>query len=91
MFFFLKFQSLDCFEYINNKLAKNIVLYLWKDSYYLVLKNLNNKDGNTDLLYSILSEFGRLVSPSNHFDCKLLEYGKVIIKNNAIHVGIQYF
>ena len=74
-----------------NKLAKNIVLYLWKDSYYLVLKNLNNKDGNTDLLYSILSEFGRLVSPSNHFDCKLLEYGKVIIKNNAIHVGIQYF
>lgn len=74
-----------------NKLAKHTILYLWQDSYYLVLKNINIKHENISIFYSILSEFGKVLSFSNSFECKLLEHGKTIIKKNAIDVGIKYF
>lgn len=73
-----------------NKLAKNIALYLWKDNYYLILRNVNTKYENISLFYSTLSEFGELLSFSNSFESKLLEHGEVIIKKNAIDVGIRY-
>lgn len=75
----------------SKKLAKHIVLYLWKDTYYLVLKNIHTDYTNIILFYSILSEFGKLLSFSNSFEAKLLEHGKIVIKKNAIDVGIQYF
>lgn len=94
-----QFANFDIFcEFCNslhridtNKLAKNIALYLWKDTYYLVLRNINTKYENRNLFYSTLSEFGKLLSFSNSFESKLLEHGKVIIKKNAIDVGIQFF
>ena len=73
------------------KLSKNIALYLWKDSYYLVLRNINPKYENINIFYSTLSEFGKLVSFSEHFESKLLEHGKTVIKKNAIDVGIRFF
>lgn len=73
------------------KLAKNTILYLWKDTYYLVLKQLDTQQDSIDLLYAILSEFGKFPSSSNHFECKLLEHGKVMIKKNAIDIGMKYF
>lgn len=39
------------------KLAKNIALYFWKDSYYLVLRNVNLKAPELGLFYSSLAEF----------------------------------
>ncbi len=69
------------------KLAKNIALYHWKDNYYLVLRNSNTQYENMDLFYSALSEFGKLLSFSEHFESKLLEHGKVLIKKNAIDIG----
>lgn len=97
-----RFENFDTFcEFCNalknlhkfdsSKLAKNITLYLWKNTYYLVLRNINDKYQDINLFYSTLSEFGKLVSFSNSFECKLLEHGKVMIKKNAIDVGIQYF
>lgn len=97
-----RFESFDAFcEFCNainnihkldiNKLVKNAILYLWQDAYYLVLKNINTNSENTNLLYSILSEFGKPLSFSNNFEYKLLEHGKVIIKRNAIQIGIKYF
>lgn len=73
------------------KLAKTISLYNWKDSYYLVFRNINTKCEDFNLFYSTLSEFGKLLSYSDHFESKLLEHGKVIIKKNAIDVGIRFF
>ena len=73
------------------KLSKNIALYLWKDSYYLILRNINTKCEDIPIFYSTLSEFGKLVSFSEHFEAKLLEHGKAVIKKNAIDVGIQFF
>lgn len=96
------FESFNSFcEFCNNikllhkvtlhKLAKNIALYLWKDNYYLVLRNINVNYGNKDVFYSVLSEFGKIIPCSSNFENKLLEHGKVIIRKNAINVGINYF
>lgn len=41
----------------NDKLAKNIALYFWKDTYYLVLRNVNVKAKTLKLFYSSLAEF----------------------------------
>lgn len=85
-------NSLKCLHRIDTKqLAKNMSLYLWKDTYYLILKNIHTKYENIDLFYSTLSEFGKLLSFSDNFEYKLLEHGKVIMKKNAIDVGIKFF
>lgn len=73
------------------KLSKNVSLYLWKDSYYLVLKNIHTDHENINLFYSTLSEFGKPLSCSEFFEAKLLEHGKILIKNKAIDVGINFF
>lgn len=97
-----RFESFDVFcEFCNainnihkldiNKLVKNAILYLWQDAYYLVLKNINTNSESINLLYSILPEFGKPLSFSNNFEYKLLEHGKVVIKRNAIQIGIKYF
>lgn len=85
-------KAINCLHRVDSsKLAKNITLYLWKDTYYLILKNINTKYENINLFYSTLSEFGKLLSFSNVFEYKLLEHGKVLIKKNAIDIGIKFF
>ena len=74
-----------------NKLAKNIALYEWKNFYYLILRNSQPNYKNNSLFYSTLSEFAKPVSFSPHFEAKLLEHSKAIIKKNAIEIGIQFF
>ena len=73
------------------KLSKNISLYLYNDTYYLVAKNINISYEYIKLFYSIASEFGKLLSSTKEFENKLIEHGKVIMKKNAIDTGIKYF
>lgn len=73
------------------KLSRQISLYFYKDLYYLTLSNINTKYENINTFYSILSEFATLVSHSETFKTKLSEHGKVLIKKNAIELGIKYF
>lgn len=73
------------------KLSKNTILYLYNDTYYLVLKNINTDYENINMFYSTISEFAKLSSFSSNFSNKLLEHGKIIIKKDAIDIGIQYF
>ena len=75
----------------SKKLAKNIALYQWKSSYYLIFRDMNTKYEKLNLFYSKISEFARLLSFSDSFEAKLLEHGNVVIKKNAIDVGIQFF
>ena len=82
-------KSLHNFEV--SKLAKNIVLYEWKDAYYLVLRKTNCQYQKYSLFFSTLSEFGKLLSCSEHFEAKLVEYGKMVIKKNALDVGMKFF
>lgn len=96
-----KFSSFEEFcnfcEAINNSnisiygMSKKISLYLYNNTYYLIFSNLNLSYNYFRKLFSILSEFGYLISDSDKFEPKLLEYGKPIIKQNAIRTGIKYF
>ena len=52
---------------------------------------MNTKYEKLNLFYSKISEFARLLSFSDSFEAKLLEHGNVVIKKNAIDVGIQFF
>lgn len=74
-----------------NKFAKNISLYLYHDTYFLVVKNINTKNELLNRFYSAVLEFSKLSSYSENFENKLIEHGKVIMKKNAIELGIQYF
>lgn len=74
-----------------NKFSKNISLYLYNNTYYLMVKNINLAYNSAKIFYHIASEFSTPLSFSNSFENKLIEYGKPIIKRNAIVVGIKYF
>ena len=97
-----QFDTFDIFcEFCNNiknlhklntiDFVKKASLYFWKNSYYLVLKNVNSKCENKNMFYASLSEFGKVISVSDHFESKLLEHGKAIIKKDAIFVGVRFF
>lgn len=78
---------IDDIKYI----SKDISLYLYNDTYYLVVNNINTEFPKLKNFYAIISEFATLVNYSNSFEAKLLEHGKVIISKNAIKKGITYF
>ena len=97
-----RFTNFDEFcnfcECINNtenldikSLSKNISLYLYNDTYYLIIKNINTSYQYRKTFYSIASEFLTPFSCSNSFESKLLEHGTAIMKKNAITKGIDYF
>ena len=97
-----KFYNFDYFcdfcEYLKNnlnmeidKISKASSLYFYKNTYYLIFNNTKISQKLSKLLYITVSEFLSPYSFSNAFENKLLEYGKLIIKSNAINTGIKYF
>lgn len=84
--------SLNSINELNiTKISKDISLFLYKTTYYLIIKNFNSNYKYIKKFHSLLSEFGIKTSYSNTFENKLLEYGDTIIKKDAINVGIKYF
>lgn len=88
----------DFCKYLNSEykynlrlLSKNTYLYLYNNTYYFFMKNIISDEYAIRSFYSIASEFLTPVHYSSGFESKLLEYGKVIIKGNAIMTGIKYF
>ncbi len=88
----------DLCESINNKfledindISKDISLYLYNNTYYLAINNININSPHLKGFYTTLSEFAKLINHSYSFEAKLIEHGKVIIKKNAIKKGISYF
>ena len=72
-------------------LSKTSSLYLYNNTYYLVLSKINVDYPLLNMFYSNLSEFGKLVNYSKEFENKLLEHGTVIMKKNAINTCVKYF
>ena len=72
-------------------IAKKIVLYFYKNSYYLCFSNILPEQEKIKQLYSLISEFGTYVDNSDLFVTKLTEYGKIIMKHNAIKTCTNYF
>lgn len=96
-----KFSSFEEFcnlcEAINNSnisitgISKNISLYLYNNCYYLIFLDLNLTYSSFKKLFYIINEFSFLIRKNKNFESKLLEYGKPIIKQNALKTGIKYF
>lgn len=72
-------------------IAKKIVLYFYKNSYYLCFSNIIAEQEKIKQLYSFISEFGTYVDNSDLFITKLTECGKIAIKNNAIKTCVNFF
>lgn len=95
---FSSFEEFCCLcEAINNSnisitgISKNISLYLYNNCYYLIFTDLNLSYTSFRKLFSIVNEFSFLIRKNNNLESKLLEYGKPIIKQNALKTGIKYF
>lgn len=78
-------------EFDTNKFAQNISLYLYNDTYFLIVKNIDINYKFMNRFYSSVSEFAKSSSYSSNFESKLLEHGKIIMKKNAIGLAIEYF
>ena len=83
--------------YLNNsnlgnlkKFAKKISLYEYNSKFFLVFSEIDRDFKDTSLVYLAICEFAKLVSNSDCFSSKLIEYGKPIFKNNAIQNGINF-
>ena len=74
-----------------NNLFKTSILYLYNNTYYLVIDNIDLSNKSLSILHSSLLEFSSFLSFTKNFKFKLKEHGKDIIKNNAINTGIKYF
>lgn len=96
------FNDFDTFcnfcSYIKNvskfdlkKLSNNISLYLYNNTYYLFIKNINKNYEFLHNFYLAILEFATPCSFSSNFENKLVEHGKIIMKKNAINMGIKYF
>jgi adapter protein MecA 1/2 len=87
--FSLAVKSFDI-KNINNS-CKSIVLYTYKNHYYLVFSNINAEYKYYKKLFSLITEFSTYVNNSELYACKLRECGQVYIKNNAIKTCLKYF
>lgn len=74
-----------------NSLSSNISLHYYNHTYYLILKNINISHKIYTKFYTLISEFSQSLSYSDTFENKIIEYGKLIIKKNAIQKSIKYF
>ena len=97
-----KFNSFDDYCYFveflikNNlsdsiKVADKILLYLYKNQYYLVLNNMNTKYKKIPIFYTSITEFGSYISNPDLFLSKLNESGTIFLKNNAFKKSFLHF
>ena len=66
-------------------------LYAYKGAYYLVLNGYNFRHDSYLLFASLLCEFGAFCTHSIDFEHRLKEYGKCIMKKNAISTTFKFF
>lgn len=71
--------------------SKNISLYLYNNTYYLLVKGINLDYDLVGYFSSLVTEFSTPITYSPIFENRLIEYGKPIMKRNAIITGIKYF
>lgn len=97
-----RFNTFDdyCFfvEYLlkNNlsnafKVAEKIYLYLYNNSFYLVLCDLNTKYSNITKFYTCITEFGSYIANPELFIHRLNESGTLFMKNNAIKKSLLHY
>lgn len=86
---FIEFFNKNGFKATN--LASSILLYEYKDSFYLSISDINIDYPNLKKLFSCITEFANFVNHSEVFASKLAESGKLVMRHNAIRIGIKHF
>ncbi len=86
---FLSFFRKNHFSPIH--LAEQILFYEYHGIYYLVLNQINLSYPSLRKLFSSITEFASFVNHSEVFASKLSESGKLIMKHNAIRIGLKHF
>ena len=97
-----KFDSFDDYYYfvqfLSNSdmrsivtIAKQATVYLYKNSYYFILNNINLEHKYLLKFYSCITEFATYVNNSSLFISKLNECGTIVVKNNALRTSLKYF
>ena len=71
--------------------SKSIVLYTYKNNYYLVFTNINEQYKYCEKIFTLLTEFSTYINNSELFSSKLAECGQIYFKNNAIKTCQKYF
>lgn len=66
-------------------------LYEYNNKYYLVLSDINSNSQKLKFFYSTVTEFAHFVNFSDLFESKLMEYGNIIMKSNAIKTCVKHF
>ena len=87
--FFVFLSKNTLFNY--KKLAKSITLYEYKEKYYLLMNNINTEFIDKIKFYTCITEFAKCVTNSKVFASKLKECGTLIMKNNALEIGLKHF
>ena len=73
------------------KLYKTSSLYFYNNTYYLIIEGIHYINPSFIIFHSNLLEFSKLSKNSKLLKYKLMEHGKIVIKNNVINNGIKYF
>lgn len=87
---FCDFLKNNIFKYLND-FSNSVSLYEYNEKFYLVFTDIKMNNNLLKSFCSAISEFAHFVNSSDLFESKLLEYGKVIIKDSAIDICIKHF
>ncbi len=72
-------------------IADSVLLYQYKEKYYLLMNGIHSEVVNKLRFYTAITEFAKYITNSKVFVSKLLECGNLIMKDNAIEVGLKHF
>lgn len=87
---FCNFLNNNIFRYMND-FADSISLYEYNEKYYLIFSNIHVNINLLKSFCSSITEFAHFVENADLFESKLLEYGNLVIKDNAIDICIKHF
>ncbi len=73
------------------KVATSTKLYSYNCAFYLIFKNVNFEHEAIKKLSSYITEFASFVNNSDVFIPKIMESGKLIMKNNALMNALKHF
>ena len=76
-------------EFLN--VSKSASLYEYKSNFYLTFSGINLYSKVLDFLYPVITEFAHIIDVPELFEKQITEYGKIVIKDDALLVGTTYF
>lgn len=89
IFSFQEFEDLiQVARYLANVSISGGKIYYMNDRYYILLEDMDLKMNYKENVIAILSEFS---SPSIVTSARLIEYGKIIMDENAVRQIIEHF